>query len=79
MWRIVTQNTTLENVELESGDLVMMHFDVANCDSIKFPAVEQLDSRCYSSNNHLSFGHSVHFGVGAILEHAKMKISMRDC
>lgn len=74
-----TQNTILEDVELKSGDLVMVRFDAANCDSAKFPAVEQLDLRRHSSNNYLSFGHGVHFGVDAILGHAEMKISVRDC
>lgn len=77
MWRVVTQDTKLEDVELEAGSLVMIRFDAANRDPMKFPDGERLDVCRHNVSNHLSFGHGIHFCVGAMLARKEMQIAYK--
>ncbi|MCC5670482.1 cytochrome P450 [Nostoc sp. CHAB 5784] len=56
MWRVVTEDTKLRDVDLKAGSLVMLRFDAANRDSIKFIEGERFDVRRHNASNHLSFG-----------------------
>lgn len=56
MWRVVTQDTTLGEVDLKAGTLVMIRFDAANRDPAKFQQGEQLDVCRHNANSHISFG-----------------------
>ena len=75
MWRVVTQDTKLRDVDLKAGSLVMLRFDAANRDSIKFIQGERLDVRRHNASNHLSFGHGIHFCLGAMLARKEMQIA----
>ena len=75
MWRVVTQDTKLRDVDLKAGSLVMLRFDAANRDSIKFIQGEHLDVRRHNASNHLSFGHGIHFCLGAMLARKEMQIA----
>ncbi|MDZ8221468.1 MULTISPECIES: cytochrome P450 [unclassified Nostoc] len=75
MWRVVTQDTKLAGVDLKAGSLVMIRFDAANRDSIKFIEGERFDVRRHNASNHLAFGHGIHFCLGAMLARKEMQIA----
>jgi len=77
MWRVVTQDTKLGDVDLKAGSLVMLRFDAANRDSIKFIEGERFDVRRHNASNHLSFGHGIHFCLGAMLARKEMQIAYK--
>ncbi|MEH2085030.1 MAG: cytochrome P450 [Nostoc sp.] len=75
MWRVVTEDIKLGNVALQAGSLVMIRFDAANRDPIKFIEGERLDVCRHNASNHLSFGHGIHFCLGAMLARKEMQIA----
>ncbi|KYC43222.1 hypothetical protein WA1_14095 [Scytonema hofmannii PCC 7110] len=75
MWRVVTQDTKLGDVDLKAGSLVMLRFDAANRDPIKFQEGERFDVDRHNASNHLSFGHGIHFCLGAMLARKEMHIA----
>lgn len=75
MWRVVTQDTTLQNIALKAGSLVIVRFDAANRDPRKFQEAERLDVRRQNASNHLSFGQGIHFCLGAMLARKQMYIA----
>jgi len=75
MWRVVTQDTKLADVDLKAGFLVMIRFDAANRDAIKFIEGERFDVRRHNASNHLAFGHGIHFCLGAMLARKEMQIA----
>jgi cytochrome P450 len=75
MWRVVIQDTKFGDVDLKAGSLVMVRFDAANRDSIKFVEGERLDVCRQNASNHLSFGHGIHFCLGAMLARKEMQIA----
>jgi cytochrome P450 len=77
MWRVVTQDTKLGDVDLKAGSLVMLRFDAANRDPIKFQEGERFDVRRHNASNHLSFGYGIHFCLGAMLARKEMQIAYK--
>ncbi|MEC4816595.1 MAG: cytochrome P450 [Scytonema sp. PMC 1069.18] len=75
MWRVVTQDTKLGDVDLKAGSLVMVRFDAANRDPMKFQEGERLDVCRHNASNHLSFGYGIHFCLGAMLARKEMQIA----
>ncbi|MBG1240901.1 cytochrome P450 [Nostoc sp. NZL] len=75
MWRVVMQDTKLGDVALKAGSLVMIRFDAANRDPIKFPEGERFDVCRHNASNHLSFGYGIHFCLGAMLARKEMQIA----
>lgn len=75
MWRVVTEDTKLQDVDLKARSLVMLRFDAANRDSLKFIEGERFDVRRHNASNHLSFGHGIHFCLGAMLARKEMQIA----
>jgi cytochrome P450 len=75
MWRVVTQDTTLQDIALKAGSLVMVRFDAANRDPIKFQQGQRFDVGRQNANNHLSFGQGIHFCLGAMLARKEMHIA----
>jgi cytochrome P450 len=75
MWRVVTQDTLLGETAIPSGSLVLVRFDAANRDPMKFQSGESLDVCRHNASNHLSFGHGIHFCLGAMLARKELKIA----
>jgi cytochrome P450 len=75
MWRVVTQDTQLGETAIASGSLILVRFDAANRDPMKFQAGERLDVCRHNANSHLSFGHGIHFCLGAMLARKEMQIA----
>jgi cytochrome P450 len=75
MWRVVQQDTELEGVQLPAGSLLMVRFDSANRDRAKFEDGDRFDVCRQNAVSHLSFGHGIHFCVGAMLARKEMQVT----
>ncbi|MBM7863875.1 cytochrome P450 [Lentzea nigeriaca] len=73
--RFVTRPTTLGGVELQPGDRVVAMISAANRDPAVFADPHTFDpSR--TVNPHLSFGHGIHFCLGAHLARMEVRIAL---
>ncbi|MBW4621914.1 MAG: cytochrome P450 [Cyanosarcina radialis HA8281-LM2] len=77
MWRVVTRDTKLGDVEIEVGSLILVRFDAANRDPAKFAAGEGCDVRRPNASSHLSFGYGIHYCLGAMLARKEMHIAFQ--
>jgi cytochrome P450 len=73
--RIVREPLELHGKMLEPGDTLMLLLGSANRDPEVFPEPDVFDPR-RSPNRHLSFGHSVHFCLGAALARLETPIAL---
>ncbi len=62
-------------VEIPEGEFVLVSLRVANRDESRFPDSDKLDIRRPASG-HMSFGHGIHYCLGAILGRAEARISI---
>jgi cytochrome P450 len=74
IWRIVKQERSVAGQLLREGDSVFLMVGAANRDSSQFPDPD----KCILSrtpNRHLTFGHGVHFCLGAALARREAQIA----
>lgn len=71
--RILKADTTLAGVQLHKGDAVRPIIFSANFDEQQFSAPERFDITRHP-NRHLSFGHGIHFCLGAPLARLEARI-----
>lgn len=67
MFREVTEDTRLGDVELKQGDVLSLRFGAANRDESVFPNADAIDLHRKKPGNHLAFGVGRHHCVGAPL------------
>lgn len=78
VWFVMRQTTTeveLSGVRIPANQLVMPWMASANRDTAQFPNPEHFDIR-RESNRHLTFGHGIHFCVGAPLARLEAKVAL---
>ena len=73
--RTARHDTVLSGHEIKAGETVMAWISAANFDETYFPHSAQFDIR-RSPNPHLSFGHGVHFCLGAPLTRLESRIAL---
>jgi cytochrome P450 family 109 len=73
--RVARCDTTIAGQEIKEGQLVMAWLASANFDETHFPHAERFDIR-RSPNHHLTFGHGIHFCLGAPLARFEAKIAL---
>ncbi|GHO45834.1 cytochrome P450 [Ktedonospora formicarum] len=73
--RTVTTETMLGEKTLRKGETVMVGLASANFDRRQFPNPERFDIT-RDPNRHLSFGHGVHFCLGAPLSRLEARIAL---
>jgi cytochrome P450 family 109 len=73
--RIARCDTTIGGHEIKEGQLVMAWLSAANFDETHFPHAERFDIR-RSPNPHMTFGHGIHFCLGAPLARFEGKIAL---
>jgi cytochrome P450 len=73
--RVATVDTMLGDQQIQAGQRVIVHFASANRDDAQFPDPDRFDIR-RSPNQHLTFGHGIHFCIGAPLARLETKIML---
>ena len=74
IWRIVAEDTVIEDQPLRTGDAVFLMISAANRDERQFHEPDRLDI-ARSPNRHLSFGHGIHFCLGSALARLEARIA----
>ena len=75
MWRVVTTDTELGGVAVPAGSALLLSYDAANRDELKFPDGETCVFARDNAAEHLSFGAGIHFCIGALLARKEMTIA----
>jgi cytochrome P450 family 109 len=73
--RIARRDLTIRGCEIKEGQVVMAWLSAANFDETYFPHAEQFDIR-RSPNPHLTFGHGIHYCLGAPLARMEAKVAL---
>lgn len=73
LFRIATRDVDLDGASIRKGDWVALFFGAANRDPAVFAEPDRFDLDRVNVRQHLSFGHGVHFCLGAPL--ARLEVS----
>jgi cytochrome P450 len=74
--RLATQDLEFGGKQIKQGDAVMVFMGSANRDRTRFPDPDTLDVT-RSPNQHMAFGHGIHFCAGAALSRLEAPIAIR--
>jgi cytochrome P450 len=74
--RLATRDLAFGGKQIKQGDAVMVFMGSANRDDAKFPHPDTLDI-ARTPNQHMAFGHGIHFCAGAALSRLEAPIAMR--
>jgi cytochrome P450 len=75
MWRKAKQTTELGGVEIPEGSMMMLRFGSANRDESQFPNPDRFDVGRANADEHVAFGHGIHFCLGAMLARKEMALA----
>lgn len=75
LWRVVTQDTEIQNVQIPAGSLLMLRYASANRDERVFDNPEQMDVCRRNADEHIAFGYGTHFCPGAFLGRKEMQVA----
>jgi len=73
--RVAAIDTVIDGQQIKAGQWIIPHIDAANRDETQFPDPETFDIR-RSPNRHLTFGHGIHFCLGAPLARLEARIAL---
>jgi cytochrome P450 len=73
--RVAARDTVLGEQEVKAGQWVIAHMDAANRDETQFAHPDTFEIR-RNPNRHLTFGHGIHFCLGAPLARLEAKIAL---
>lgn len=73
MWRVATEDSALNGVEVKKGDLLLLRFGSANRDENRFPDGDRFDISRDNAQEHLAFGGGVHLCLGQQLARKEMQ------
>jgi cytochrome P450 len=76
--RKVRQPAAVGGVKLSDGDNVLLLLGSANHDETVFADPEAIDLRRANARNHLSFGHGIHFCLGASLARLEAQVVLEE-
>src|SRR5262249_13929072 len=74
--RFAAEEVTLGGVVIPKGEMVLVVIMAANRDPARFPSPDVLDIT-RSDNNHIAFGHSIHYCLGAPLARLEGEIALK--
>ncbi|MET0544834.1 MAG: cytochrome P450 [Caulobacterales bacterium] len=74
-YRLVTQDTTIRDVEVPKGTSVIIRWDMCNFDPKKFSDPERFDIDRTDVRNHSTFGNGAHFCVGNHLARLELRLA----
>ncbi|OMB81447.1 cytochrome P450 [Mycolicibacterium conceptionense] len=73
-FRLARATTTVGDVEIPAGAVVMVHYGAANRDPRQFDNPDVFDLGRHNARRHIAFGRGVHSCVGAPLARAEAKV-----
>lgn len=74
--RVATQDTEFKGVKIPKGTRVFISLGAANHDAGVFDRPAELDIERTNANRHISFGHGIHFCLGARLARLEGQIAI---
>lgn len=74
LWRRATKATTVGGVEIPEGAILNIRWAAGNRDSKMFPDPENIDLDRLNHNQHLTFGHGIHYCIGNQLGRAELQL-----
>jgi cytochrome P450 len=74
--RIATQDTRLGDVEIPAGTRLFLSLGAANHEAALFPEPSGFDIHRKNAGKHISFGHGIHFCLGARLARLEGRIAI---
>jgi cytochrome P450 len=75
-WRLASADLDVAGVAIPRGDIVSPMVAAANRDPARFPEPDRFDIE-RERNRHVSFGHGIHFCVGAMLARLETGVAIR--
>jgi cytochrome P450 len=75
MWRVVTEDTQIGDVDVPAGTMVQIRFSSANRDERAFADPEQLNVDRDNARSNIAFGHGVHMCIGASLARKELNVA----
>ncbi len=74
--RVATQSAEIGGVTMMPGDLAVLLLGAANHDPAAFEEPDRLDLTRANASSHVSFGHGIHFCLGAPLARLEGRIAL---
>ena len=74
--RVTTTDTTLEGIHIPQGTQVFLSLGAANHEAQEFSDPTQFDIHRDNARKHISFGHGIHFCLGARLARLEARIAI---
>ena len=74
--RIATRDTRIGDVEIPAGTRIFLSLGAANHEASLFASPSQFDMHRGNAGRHISFGHGIHFCLGARLARLEGQIAM---
>lgn len=74
--RVATQDTHLDGVDIPKGTRIFVSLGAANHDPALFPTPSEFIPDRNNANKHISFGHGIHFCLGARLARLEAQIAI---
>jgi cytochrome P450 len=76
--RIATRDTRIGDVEIPAGTRIFLSLGAANHEASLFPAPADFDMHRHNAAKHISFGHGIHFCLGARLARLEGRIAIES-
>lgn len=76
--RVATQDTRIGDTAVPAGTQIFLSLGAANHEAGLFPAPSDFDMRRQNAGKHVSFGHGIHFCLGARLARLEGQIAIES-
>ena len=73
MWRVATEDTELNGVEIKKDELLLIRFGSSNRDESKFSDPDKFDISRENAASHMAFGAGIHTCIGAQLARKELQ------
>ena len=73
MWRVATEDTELNGVEIKKDELLLIRFGSSNRDESKFSDPDRFDISRENAASHMAFGAGIHTCIGAQLARKELQ------